>query len=101
MTPGVLGSGALGETGKIGLADLLPKSCVTGRIVLPLVMGELEADLGERGVRGLGPSELWAPGDRGDVIFESVCRERELRSKLGTVDCLNGIFDRNRGSQGG
>lgn len=61
--------------------------------MVPLVKGELAEDLGERGVRGLSPSELWAPGDRGDEIFELACRVRELRSKFGRVDCLNGIFD--------
>ena len=101
MTPCVLGSVALGEMGRIGLADLLLKSCVTGRIVVPLVKCELAEDLGERGVRGLGPSELWAPGDRGDEIFELACTERALRSKLGTAECLTGIFGGNRGSQCG
>lgn len=64
--------------------------------------GELDEDLGERGVRGLGPSELWPPGDSGDEIFKFVCRENELRSKLGTAECLEGIFAGvNRGSRGG
>lgn len=76
----------------MGLVDLLLKSWVTGRIVVPLVKGELEEDLGERGVRGLGPSELWAPGVSGEEIFGFECRDRELRSKFGTVDCLNGIL---------
>lgn len=71
VTPGLLGSAVLGETGKTGLVDLLLKSWVTGRMVAPLVKGELEEDLGERGVRGLGPSELWAPGVSGDEIFVS------------------------------
>lgn len=99
MTPGVLGSVVLGEIGRSELADLLLlKSCVTGRIVVPLVKGGLAEDLG---VRGLCPSELWAPGDRGEEIFELSCTERALRSKLGTAECLNGIFDGNRGSQCG
>lgn len=101
VRPGVRGSAVvLGETGKIGLVDLLLKSCVTGRIVVPLVKGELSEDLGERGVRGLGPSELWAPGDSGDEIFEFESRVRELRSKFRTVDCLSGILGVNRGSTG-
>lgn len=102
VRPGVLGSAAVsGETGKIGLVDLLLRSCVTGRIVVPLVKRELlEEDLGERGVRGLGPSELWAPGDSGEEIFGFECRVRELRSKFGTADCRNGILGANRGSTG-
>jgi hypothetical protein len=103
VRPGVLGSAAVsGETGKIGLVDLLLRSCVTGRMVVPLVKGELEEeDLGERGVRGLGPSELWAPGDSGEEIFGFECRVRELRSKFGTADFRNGILGANRGSTGG
>lgn len=74
---------------------------MTGRMVVlfPLEKGELEEDLGERGVRGLGPSELWALGDSGDEIFKFVCRENELRSKLGTAECRDGILvGVNRGS---
>lgn len=72
--------------------DLVLESWVTGRIVVPLKNGELDEDLGERGVRGLGPSELWPPGDSGDEIFKFVCREKELRSKLGTAECRDGIL---------
>lgn len=71
--------------------------------MVPLKKGELEDDLGERGVRGLSPSELWPPGDSGDEIFAFVCREKELRSKLGTAECRDGIFAKkvgvNRGSE--
>ena len=86
----------------MGLWDLVLESCVTGRMVVlfPLKNGELDEDLGERGVRGLGPSELWALGDSGDEIFKFVCREKELRSKLGTAECRDGIFAGvNRGSR--
>lgn len=104
MTPGVVGSPVeerLGETGNVGLLDLVLESCVTGRMVVPLKKGELDEDLGERGVRGLSPSELWPPGDSGDEIFTFVCRENELRSKLGTAECRDGIFTGvNRGSRG-
>ena len=103
VIPGVAGSaGAIpGEVaGNVGLLDLLFESCVTGLIVAPLKKGELDDDLGERGVRGLGPSELWAPGVSGDEIFASACRVEVLRSKFGTVDCLVGILSVNRGSAG-
>lgn len=95
MKPGVGGSAAarLGETGNVGLFDLLFDSWVTGRIVAPLKKGELDEDLGERGVRGLGPSELWAPGVSGDEIFAFACKVEVLRSKLGTVEFLDGILD--------
>ena len=86
----------------MGLWDLVLESCVTGRMVVlfPLKNGELDEDLGERGVRGLGPSELWPLGDSGDEIFKFVCREKELRSKLGTAECRDGIFAGvNRGSR--
>lgn len=67
MIPGVVGSAVAsvdsagkvpGETGDVGLVALLLESWVTGRMVAPLKRGELEADLGERGVKGLRPSEL-------------------------------------------
>jgi hypothetical protein len=41
-----------------GLLPLLLESWVTGRMVAPLRNGELEDDFGERGVKGLRPSEL-------------------------------------------
>jgi hypothetical protein len=41
-----------------GLLPLLLESWVTGRMVEPLRNGELEEDFGERGVKGLRPSEL-------------------------------------------
>ena len=100
--PGVAGSAEVmpGEASNVGLFDLLFESCVTGLIVAPLKNGELDDDFGDRGVRGLGPSELWAPGVSGDEIFASACRVEVLRSKLGTVDCLDGILGVNRGSAG-
>lgn len=103
VRPGVDGWGARpGEVGKVGLFDLLLlESWVTGRMVAPLKNGELEEDLGERGVRGLGPSELWAPGVSGEAIFTFVWSVAELRSKLGTVDCLDGILGVYRGSEDG
>lgn len=64
VNPGVEGSvfGSAverpGEVGIIGLVGLLVESWVTGRMVAPLKNGELDTDLGERGVKGLGPSEL-------------------------------------------
>lgn len=95
VKPGVGGSAVRpGDTGARSLSDLLLDSCVTGRMVAPLKKGGLEGDLGERGVRGLGPSELWAPGVSGDEIFALfVCRVEVLRSKFGTVDCLDGILE--------
>ena len=103
VRPGVDGWGARpGEVGKVGLFDLLLlESWVTGRMVAPLKNGELEEDLGERGVRGLGPSELWAPGVSGEAIFTFVWSVAELRSKLGPVDCLDGILGVYRGSKDG
>lgn len=93
VRPGVAGSAVAGpvDVGLLWLLWLLD-SCVTGLIVAPLKNGELDEDLGEWGVRGLGPSELWAPGVSGDEIFAFPCRVEGLRSKLGTVDCLDGIL---------
>lgn len=68
--------------------------------MVPLKNVELEEDLGERGVRGLGPSEL-APGVCGDEDFVLVWSVEGLRSKLGTVDCLDGILDVDHGSDSG
>lgn len=73
---------------------MLLDSCVTGRMVAPLKNGELVDDLGERGVKGLALSELWAPGVSGDEFFAFACRVKELRSRLGTADCLEGILRR-------
>lgn len=105
MIPGVVGSGTVsvgstvrapGETGVVGLVALLFASWVTGRIVAPLKRGELQADLGERGVKGLSPSELWPPGERGDASFPFLESDlKELRSKLGTVEFLFGILGTN------
>lgn len=103
MIPGVVGSAepVSGESGRIGLVALLSESCMTGRIVAPLKSGELDADLGERGVKGVGPSELWSPGVTGDEtfsFFDSVLHE--LRSRLGTVevrfDMLGGNWTQSR-----
>lgn len=63
-------------------------------MVAPLKNGELVDDLGERGVKGLALSELWAPGVSGDEFFAFACRVKELRSRLGTADCLEGILRR-------
>lgn len=66
---------------------------MTGRIVAPLENGELDEDLGERGVRGLGPSELWAPGVRGEEILPLLLSDlRDLRSRLGTVEFRDGML---------
>lgn len=103
VIPGVVGSAepVSGESGRIGLVALLSESCMTGRIVAPLKSGELDADLGERGVKGVGPSELWSPGVTGDEtfsFFDSVLHE--LRSRLGTVevrfDMLGGNWTQSR-----
>lgn len=62
-------------------------------MLAPLKSGELDADLGERGVKGLRPSELWAPGVRGEEIlpwFESDLSD--LRSKLGTAELRDGML---------
>jgi hypothetical protein len=96
VRPGVGGSAAKdpGEVGIVGLFTLL-LSWVTGRIVAPLNSGELDADLGEEGDKGLGKSELCAPGVIGDEsfpLFESTFNEP--KSRLGTVDCREGILAR-------
>ena len=67
----------------------------------PLNNGELDVDLGDRGVKGLGRSELWAPGVTGEdslPLFVSVFNEP--KSRLGTVDCLEGILNVDRGDAG-
>lgn len=101
VRPGVVGSAAdsaaegPGEVGIVGLVAFWLESWVTGRIVAPLKNGELDADLGERGVKGLGPSELWAPGVRGEEslpLFESELSD--LRSRSGTVEFRDGMFGR-------
>jgi hypothetical protein len=61
-------------------------------MVAPLKNGELEEDLGECGVRGLRPSELWAPGVKGEEVFPPAWRVDELKSRVGTVECLEGIL---------
>lgn len=96
VIPGVKGSAVAvsGESGRVGLVALLHESCVTGRMVAPLKSGELDADLGERGVRGLSPSELWPFGVSGEEtlsFFDSVLNE--LRSRLGTVELRFGMLD--------
>lgn len=64
VRPGVEGSGAVSavrlpdEGGIVGLVALVLESWVTGRMVVPLKNGELDPDLGDRGVKGLSPSEL-------------------------------------------
>lgn len=103
VRPGVVGSAGPvpGESGRIGLVALVSESCTTGRIVAPLKSGELDADLGERGVKGVGPSELWSPGVTGDETFSFFDLVlHELRSRLGTVevrfDMLGGNWTRSR-----
>jgi hypothetical protein len=92
VKPGVGGSvAAPGEEGKAGLSEVWFESCVTGRIVAPLKNCELDEDLGECGVRGLRPSELWAAGDSGE-FFAPACRVDGLRSKFGMIECLEGIL---------
>lgn len=62
-------------------------------MLAPLKNGELDPDLGERGVKGLRPSELWAPGVRGEEIlplFESDLSD--LRSRLGTAEFRDGML---------
>lgn len=62
-------------------------------MLAPLKNGELDPDLGERGVKGLRPSELWAPGVRGEEIlpvFEP--DSSDLRSRLGTVEFRDGML---------
>lgn len=65
VSPGVVGSVAestaegLGKVGiVVGPVGFWLESWVTGRMVAPLEKGELDEDLGESGVRGLGVSEL-------------------------------------------
>lgn len=91
------GAKAPGEAGIVGLFTLLFESWVTGRMVAPLKSGELDVDLGDRGVKGLGPSELKAPGERGEEslpLFEFDLDK--LRSSLGTVEFRDGILGENR-----
>lgn len=102
VSDGVVGSAAVerdpGDAERAGLSALFSDSWVTGRMVVPLTNGELEDDFGERGVRGLGPSELWASGVKGDVVFASFGSDLdELRSKLGTVEPLVGMLGVDRG----
>lgn len=100
VRPGVEGSAASsvaerpGDLGAIvGLLVLLLESWVTGRIVAPLRNGELEADFGERGVKGLSPSELWAPGERGVDRFPLLKSTlSDFRSRLDTVELRDGIL---------
>lgn len=107
VRPGVEGSGPSsvaerpGDFGAMtGLVDLLLESWVTGRMVAPLRNGELEAVFGERGVKGLSPSELWAPGERGVVNFPLVKSTlSDLRSRLGRVELRDGMLGDNRGGQ--
>lgn len=107
VRPGVEGSGPNsvaerpGDFGAMtGLVDLLLESWVTGRMVAPLRNGELEAVFGERGVNGLSPSELWAPGERGVVNFPLVKSTlSDLRSRLGRVELRDGMLGDNRGGQ--
>lgn len=81
------------ELGKEGLFGLLLESLVTGRIVAPLRNGELDEDLGERDVCGLGPSGLWSPGVNGDDTFTLLDADLdELRSNLGTGEFRAGIL---------
>jgi len=47
-----------GEFRIVGLVASALESWVTGRMVAPLKNGELDPDLGDRGVKGLSPSEL-------------------------------------------
>lgn len=94
VRPGVGGSAAKdpGEVGIVGLFTLL-LSWVTGRIVAPLNNGELDADFGEQGVKGLGRSELCALGVMGDESLPLfVSAFNEPRSRLGTVDCREGML---------
>lgn len=65
VSPGVVGSAAESAAERpgdfgivVGLVGFWLESWVTGRMVAPLEKGELDEDLGERGVRGLSPSEL-------------------------------------------
>lgn len=77
----------------VGLVGFCVESWVTGRMVAPLKNGELDDDLGERGVRGLCPSELWAPGVRGEEILPLFGSDlRDLRSRLGTVEFRDGML---------
>lgn len=74
---------------------------VTGRIVVPFINGELGDDLGERGVRGLSPSELIAPGVSGVVLLLPGFSKVEPKFRLGTTECLVGILDISGCSAGG
>lgn len=64
----------------------------------PLNNGELDADFGERGVKGLGRSELGAPGVNGEESLPLLESDfNDPRSRLGTVDCLEGMLGADRG----
>lgn len=100
VRPGVVGSAVdsaaerPGEVGiVVGLVGFWLESRVTGRMVAPLEKGELDEDLGERGDRELGPSELCAPGDSGEEILPLFVSDlRDLRSRLGTVEFRDGML---------
>lgn len=71
---------------------------MTGRIVAPLKSGELDSDLGDRGVKGVSPSELCAPGVAGEEslpVFESELTD--FSSKLGTLEFRVGMLGGNGG----
>lgn len=81
----------LGVRGGFGdSSGLIFDCCVTGRIVVPFVNGELGDDLGEWGVRELCPSELVAPGVSGDALFFPALSKAALKFRLGTIECLVG-----------
>lgn len=105
VRPGVVGSAAVSlfegpdEGGiVVGLVGLSLESWVTGRIVAPLKSGELDSDLGDRGVKGLSPSELCVPGVAGEESLPLLESELTVfRSKLDTLELRVGMMGGNGG----
>lgn len=105
VRPGVVSSAAVsvfegpGEAGiVVGLVGLSPESWVTGRIVVPLKSGELDPDLGDRGVKGLSPSELCVPGVAGEESLPLLESElTDFRSKFDTWELRVGMLGGNGG----
>lgn len=94
VKPGVVGSGVwLGDSGAAMFASVLER-LVTGRMVEPLMdSGDDGEDLGDRGERGLSEASGFKPSAVCDVEFLwSLFDLAAVRSKFGTLFCLDGIF---------
>lgn len=74
---------------KEGESDLPPESWVAGRTAGSVSHGEVGEDIEVWGVNG-----PWPSGVRGEDFFTSLSKLKELRSRLGTVECLLDILKR-------